>query len=116
MLQLFKHMSENQLLYPHQSAYKPNHGIETALSKVKNYILCALDTHRTVFLVLDLSAAFDTIDFNIVDARLQHTLGANGTVRSWIMSCLHDHSSRVCVSVNFSSDRTAKFGCLKDLW
>ena len=45
MLQLFEPMFENQLLDPHQSAYKPNHRTETALSKAKNDILCTLDNH-----------------------------------------------------------------------
>ena len=42
MSQLHKHMSDNELLDPYQSAYKPQHGTETALLKVQNDILCAL--------------------------------------------------------------------------
>ena len=87
MSQLFSHMSTSDLLEPYQSAYKPNHGTETALLKVKNDILCALDNKKAVYLVLlDLSAAFDTIDFDVLNERLANSLGINGTVRSWIMS------------------------------
>ena len=50
MSQLHTHMLENELLDPYQSAYKPHHGTETALLKVKNDILCALDNRKAVFL------------------------------------------------------------------
>ena len=87
MSQLFSHMSTNNLLEPYQSAYKPNHGTETALLKVKNDILCALDSKKAVYLVLlDLSAAFDTIDFDILNGRLSNSLGIDGSVRTWILS------------------------------
>ena len=36
------YMLDNELLDPYQSAYKPQHGTETALLKVRNGILCAL--------------------------------------------------------------------------
>ena len=89
MSQLFSDMSTNDLLKPYQSAYKPNHGTQTVLLKMKNDILCALNNKKAVYLVLlDLSAAFDTIDFDILHERLANSLGINGTVRSWIMSYL----------------------------
>ena len=48
---------------PHQSAYCPLHSTETALLRVSNHILMALDQHKATMLVLlELSAAFDTID------------------------------------------------------
>ena len=48
--------------------YKPQHGSETALLKVKNYIVCALDNRKAIFVILlDLSAAFDTVEFEIFD-------------------------------------------------
>ena len=46
-------MLDNELLDPYQSAYKPQHGTETALLKVKNDMLCALYHNRkAVFLIL----------------------------------------------------------------
>ena len=111
MSQLFPHMSINDLLEPYQSAYKPNHGTETALLKVKNDILCALDNKKAVYLVLlDLSAAFDTIDFDVLNERLANSLGINGTVRSWIISYLQGRNSQVSIAGNLSEAQTMDFG------
>ena len=89
MSQLYSHVSTNELLEPYQSAHKPNHGTEMALLKVKNDILCSLDNKKAVyFVLLDISAAFDTIDFDILNERLANSLDINGTARSWILSYL----------------------------
>jgi len=46
-----------------QSAYKSGHSTETALLRLKNDMLMAIDGRKAVILVLlDLSAAFNTID------------------------------------------------------
>ena len=111
MSQLFSHMSTNDLLEPYQSAYKPNHGTETALLKVKNDILAALDNKKAVYLVLlDLSAAFDTIDFDVLNERLANSLGINGTVRSWIISYLQGRNIQVSIAGNLSEPQTMDFG------
>ena len=60
-----EHLTENGLHEPLQSAYTANHSTETTLLKVTNDICIALDKRHCVFLVLlDLSAAFDTIDID----------------------------------------------------
>ena len=52
---------KNDILEPMQSAYKTGHSTETALPKVQNDILMAIDNQKlTALLLLDLSAAFDT--------------------------------------------------------
>ncbi len=54
-----------------QSAYKKLHSTETALLCVQDALLRALDNHQTAVLVLlDLSAAFDNVDHNILLVRL----------------------------------------------
>ena len=69
----------NGLLEPRQSAYRAGHSTETALLRVQNELLMALDDGRAAFLVLlDLSAAFDTIDHCILSSRLYARLGING--------------------------------------
>ena len=60
-------MEKNDLNEVFQSAYKNKHSTETALLKVKDDITRALDkNHATFLIMLDLSAAFDTIDHGIL--------------------------------------------------
>ena len=59
-VRLQKYLEANQLNEPLQSAYKPLHSCETALVRVQNDILVAIDKrHCVILLLLDLSAAFD---------------------------------------------------------
>ena len=64
---------------PLQSAYRDKHSTETALIKVQNDILSALDAGSSaILLMLDLSAAFDTIDHDILLSRLCNVYGKTG--------------------------------------
>ena len=67
-----------------QSAYQPNHSTETTLLKVPNDILLNMNDQRvTLLLLVDLSAAFDTVDHDTLLHQLQFTFGVNGKVLSW---------------------------------
>ena len=69
---LAERLLSNNLYEQHQSAYSKYHGTETALLKVHDDILREMDGKRGVFLILlDLSAAFDTIDHDILFKRLE---------------------------------------------
>ena len=70
---LLTHLSSHVLFAKFQSAYCKFHSSETSLLYVQNDILVALKAgHSTALLLLDLSAAFDTIDHNILIHRLQY--------------------------------------------
>ena len=63
-----------------QSAYKKLHSTETALLKIHNDIVGAMDKGRvTALTLLDLSAAFDMIDHKILLHRLQSWFGITGS-------------------------------------
>ena len=67
---LQEYLDRNNLSEPLQSAYRKHHSTESALIKVHNDIHQALDQKQVIFLViLDLSAAFDTIDKDILISR-----------------------------------------------
>ena len=80
-------MLTNNLFYSHQSAYRAGHSTETALHKIVNDLLFALDEDKVSLLsLLDLSAAFDTIDHSILLSRLSYSFGISDTVLAWFTS------------------------------
>ena len=109
--QMISHMETYDLLEPCQSAYFHGHSTKTALLKVQSDILEWLDKHQGVFMVLlDLSAAFDTIDHSILLHRLQNNFGISGAVLNWLQSYLSHRSIRVSISGVSSDSLTTKFG------
>jgi len=85
--QLQQYMSVNKLHAKAQSAYRQFHSTETALIRVTNDILRAVDQHDEVVLVLlDLSAAFDTIDHQALLQRLSTRFGIRDTAFKWLTS------------------------------
>ena len=109
--QLNKHMESNSLLDPFQSAYRPKHSVESALIRVKNDIMFALNSDRVILMVLlDLSAAFDTIDHDIFVSRLSSRIGVRSVALSWFKSYLSGWSSQVDISGKLSSPKTSNFG------
>ena len=55
-------------------------------------------TQESVLTLLDVSAAFDTIDHNILLHQLEHAFGITGTALSWIRSYLSERDQTVVVN------------------
>ena len=84
--QLLHFLEVNNLIDPHQSAYRHNHITETCLNHVISNILNSLDTESPIqLLLLDLSAGFDTLDHDILTHRLRD-IGFEGIALSWLIS------------------------------
>ena len=78
----------NGLYDEFQSGFRQKHSTETALIKVLNDIRLNSDKGKTTVLVLlDLSAAFDTVDHNILINRLE-SVGLSGYALQWFKSYL----------------------------
>ncbi len=83
------YLNGNKLLPELQSAYRANCPPETAMAKVVSDILMALDHGDIAALaLLDCSAAFDTVDHNILLRKLSESFGVNGTALQWLTSYL----------------------------
>lgn len=99
--QLNKHLEEHHLLPPNISAYRAGYNAELVLLKVQHDILKAMDDRRiTAVLALDLSAAFDTVDHDILLAVLKAVYGINNTALKWFDEYLHPR--KVCVQIRES--------------
>ncbi|KAJ8247213.1 hypothetical protein COCON_G00234620, partial [Conger conger] len=86
--QVQAHMTNNNLFEQFQSGFRSFHSTETALVKITNDLLMAADSGLlTILVLLDLSAAFDTISHNILLERLA-SLGITGTSLVWFTSYL----------------------------
>ena len=94
-----------------QSAYRKFHSSDTALLYVQNDILASLDAvHSTALLLLDLSAAFDTIDHSILTHRLQHWLSMSSTAFNLLSSFLSDRFQTVITPASKSNPALLEYG------
>ena len=94
-----------------QSAYKSNHSTETALLRVQNDLLrLGPQSHPTMLVLLDLSAAFDTIDKHILIERLKYHFGVQGIALKWLTSYMSDRFMSVAADNNCSNPQPVKFG------
>ncbi len=105
--QLNSHLTLNGLHDPLQSAYKQGSSTETALIRIKADMEEVLNAGDGVLLVLlDLSAAFDTVDHTILLERLQEEVGLQDTALQWIRSYLTGRTQAVHIN-NTASAPTA---------
>jgi hypothetical protein len=95
--QLSSHLNKINALSQFQSAYRPNHSTETALCRVYNDMILNMDAGKcTLLLLLDLSAAFDTVDHCLLLDDL-FSLGVTGGAFQWFRSYLANR--RFCVVI-----------------
>ena len=74
-------------------------------------ILMALDSRKCVILLLlDLSAAFDTVDHEILLRRLHCKFGIKGKAHAWLRSCLTVRTQFVRITGTNSSVHYLKYG------
>lgn len=99
------HLTNNNMWEKNQSAYRAFHSTETALIRVHNDIMTSLNRKKMVALVLlDLSAAFDTISHRILLDRLHDDYGVSGVSLKWFESYLQHRTQ----SVKIGNDKSDK--------
>jgi hypothetical protein len=94
--QLIDYLKSAQLFPLYQSAYRMNHSTETAVLHVLSEILTAADRgDLSALVLLDLSAAFDTVDHNVLLKRLDISYGVTGCALQWFQSYLCGRTQHV---------------------
>ena len=97
--QLERHLKFFNLHAEHQSGYRSNHSCETATLTIYNDLLCLSDVrNKVVLLLLDLSAAFDTVNHPILLSKLRAKYGFSGDILNWFKSYLSDRSFTVTIN------------------
>ena len=95
---LSAYLYDNKLIPRHQSVYRRFQSIETALLRVLLNLTSALKSGKLPLLsLLDMSAAFDTVDHEILLRRLDATYGIQNGALMWIVSYLSDRTEKVHV-------------------
>ena len=108
--QINHHLHVNLLTETFQSAYKERHSTETALLQVQNDILLAMDDDEiTILVLLDLSAAFDTVDHSILIKRLEQRFGITDVALNWFKSYLSDRKQ--VVTINGETSNSQQLSC-----
>ncbi len=88
-------LTQNNLLDSNQSGFKSGYSTETALlSVVEDLRLARMASKSSLLILLDLSAAFDTVNHQILLSTLLRK-GISGTALQWFDSYLSDRSFKV---------------------
>ena len=87
--QMLDYLNRHRLLPRLQSAYRQHHSTKTAVLRVLADSLHAVDTgDLSILALLDLSAAFDTVDHDILLQRLKTSFGVVSVACDWFRSYL----------------------------
>ena len=91
-------MSKNNLLCHSQFGYKKSHSTETLVLEIIDETLVGFDKKTaTILVLLDMSAAFDTVDVSKLISILEHKIGLKSTVLKWFKSFLLGRQQKVLI-------------------
>ena len=109
--QLHKYLFENDLYCDIQSGYRMGHSCETLLVKMSDDIINEIDHKNLVAVVLlDLSAAFDVIDHNLLINKLKIQYGIGKNALKWFQSYLKNRSFSVKINKETSTVEIVLYG------
>lgn len=110
-IRLKRHMNTNNLECDDAYGYKEGHSAELLLMNLVDKILRGFDNkYASVLLLLDLSAAFDTVDQDLLLSILSNDIGIHGTALKWFSSFIKDRTVEVKINDSYSGTDTLDFG------
>ena len=101
-----RYLMSNDLYNIFQNVYRPGHSTETTLIQLTNNIIGYLDdSEQSHLLLLDTSAAFDSLDHNILISRLR-SIGFNGSALNWLILYLADRTYSIHIKNVYSPNES----------
>ena len=111
--QLVPFLAEVGVVPSYQSAYRKLHSTETALCKIHNDLVSNTCHGKAYILVLlDLSAAFDTVDHQLLLSNFSDC-GVEGTTLSLLESYLENRDQCVAIGESRSEPMVLQYGVLQ---
>ena len=108
--QLMEHCKNHSLLPDFQSAYWKHYSMETSLISLTNDILWSMERqHITSLAILDLSAAFSTVDHDILLHILEQKFGFCGNALKWFQNYLRPQSFKVNIYGKYLGSKNIEF-------
>ena len=105
------YINDNDLQTASQYGYKKHHSCETLLLKLIDDILVAVDRKLgVVLLIVDLSAAFDSVDHRLLFSILKFKYHITGSALAWLQSFLCGRTQRVKIGNCLSDALVILFG------
>ena len=107
--QLISYLDYNDLFDNYQSAYRKHHSTETSIISLTDSLHHSLDNNKSLtILFIDMTAAFDTIDFTILLSRLSNIV-ITGTAFNWFTSFITNRTYSVKINSSFSQPYPLNF-------
>jgi len=111
LARIFLHITNSPNFNPHQSAYLPGRGTETALIKISDDLYQIIDKGSPAVLAsLDVSAAFDTIVHDRLLHRLTTDFGLSSLALAWLKSYLSGRTQAFFIGNSSSTVTTCLMG------
>ena len=111
LTQLTRYLTANGLFPKFQSGFRRYHSTETAVLRVLSDIYSAIDQDQVSLLaLLDVSAAFDTVDHGILLERLSTSYGLSGMAYTWLESYIIGRAQIIHVGNRHSPPSKVLYG------
>ena len=108
--QMNNHCEQYNIIPDYQLAYRANYSCETALVKLVNDVLWCFENQEAMQVIaIDLSAAFDMVDHDLLLSVLKERARINGNVLNWCESYLRPRMCQVNVGNAYSTKKNLTF-------
>ena len=108
---LDEHLRVSNLYIDNQFGYRKGHCTESLLTKLLNNLLLSCDENMpSILILLDLSAAFDTVDHDLLLHILENEIGIKASALRWFASFLIGRKYTVKINSSYSPESELLYG------